>query len=176
MLASAYPRNKRPTVNKNAKIVSIAAMAVFVVIIVIFVGRDLLLRRQKCFDCDDGKRCAIDIRDFTTKYSAYSVELEASIADKAEISTKLNPVQLQQLSEATQNARDFRQYVVAGYNSCAVTKEQYSQYGARFQALDNLARAINGLAGKSSVSPDESARLATLIAEYRELAHKLATD
>jgi len=163
-------------VNKNVKVVSIAAIAALIVVIAIFVGRDLFLRRHNCFDCGDGQRCTIDTRDFTTKYFAYSVELEASFADKAKLSTKLNPVQLQQLSEAMQSARDFRQYVVAGYNSCAVNKAQYSQYGVRFQALDNLAREINELTGKSSLSQDEAARLATLITQYGDLAHKLGTD
>ena len=162
--------------NKNVKIVSIAVIVAIILVIAIFVGRDLFLRHQKCFDCGDGQRCSIDARDFTTKYSAYSLELEASVADKAKISTKLNPVQLQQLSEAMQSARDFRQYVVAGYNSCAITKAQYSQFGARFQALDNLAREINALAGRSSLSPDESAKLAALIGQYGDLAHKLGTD
>ncbi len=162
--------------NKNAKVVSIAAIAALILIVAIFVGRDLFLGRQKCFDCGDGQRCTIDARDFTTKYSAYSVELEASLADKAKISGKINPIQLRQLSEAMQNARDFRHYVIAGYNSCAVTKAQYGQYGARFQALDSLAREINGLTGKSSLSQDESARLATLIGQYGEVAHKLGTE
>ena len=162
--------------NKNAKVVSLAAIAAIILVIAILVGRDLLLRRQKCFDCGDGQRCSIDVRDFTTKYSAYSLELEASVADKAKISTKLNPVQLQQLSEAMQSARDFRHYVVAGYNSCAVSKAQYNQFGARFQALDNLAREINALAERSSLSADESAKLAALIGQYGDLAHKLGTD
>jgi hypothetical protein len=163
-------------VNRNAKIVSIAAIVAVILITTILVVRDMWLRHQKCFDCGDGQRCLIDVRDFTTKYSAYSLELEASVADKAKISTKLNPLQLQQLSEAMQSARDFRQYVVAGYNSCAVSKAQYNQFGARFQALDNLAREINALAGRSSLSPDESARLAALIGQYGDLAHKLGTD
>jgi hypothetical protein len=163
-------------VNRNAKIVSIVAIVAVILITTILVGRDLWLRHQKCFDCGDGQRCSIDARDFATRYSAYSLELEASVADKAKISTKLNPVQLQQLSEATQSARDFRQYVVAGYNSCAVSKAQYSQFGARFQALDNLAREINALAGRSSLSADESARLAALTGQYGDLAHKLGTD
>jgi hypothetical protein len=163
-------------VNKNAKAVSMAALVAVILIAIIFVSRDLWLRGQKSIDCGDGQRLSIDARDFTTKYSAYSLELEASVADKVKVSPKLNPVQLQQLSEAMQSARDFRQYVVAGYNSCAITKAQYSQFGARFQALDNLAREINDLAGRSSLSPDESARLAALIGQYGDLAHKLGTD
>jgi len=162
---------------KNAKLVSFAAIGALILIVIIFLGRDVFLRIfHPTFDCGDGPRRTIDIRDFTTQYSAYSVELEASVADKAKISTKLNPVQLQQLSEAMQNAREFRKYVVAGYNSCAVTKAQYIQYGARFQALDSLAREINELTGRPSLSQEEKAKLAGLISRYGELAGKRGTE
>src|ERR1019366_2599981 len=124
--------------NKNAKVVSIVAIVAVVVLVTTYFGYDLWRGRQRCFDCGDGQRCTIDMRQFATQYSAYSLELETSSKDKAKMSAKINPVQLQQLSEATQNAREFRQYVVAGFNSCAVTKIQYGQFGARFQSMDNL--------------------------------------
>jgi hypothetical protein len=127
-------------------------------------------------DCGDGPKHIIDIRDFTTQYSAYSLELEASIADKTKISTKLSPIELQQISDATQSVREFRKYVVAGYNSCALTKAQYGQYGARFQALDNLAREISDLTAKPSLPREETAKLARLISEYGELVAKLSTE
>jgi hypothetical protein len=154
----------------------LAVIAAVVVVVVFFIARDIFLGRHAPFDCGDGPRRTIDIRDFTTQYSAYSLELEASVADKARISTKVNPIQLQQLSEAIQNARDFRQYVVAGYNSCAVTKAQYAQYGARFQALDNLAREINQLTASPSSSQGEMAKLGALISQYGQLARKQGTQ
>jgi len=163
-------------VSRNAKWVVLAVIAAVVVVVVFFIARDIFLGRHAPFDCGDGPRRTIDIRDFTTQYSAYSLELEASVADKARISTKVNPIQLQQLSEAIQNARDFRQYVVAGYNSCAVTKAQYAQYGARFQALDNLAREINQLTASPSSSQGEMAKLGALISQYGQLARKQGTQ
>src|ERR1039458_9597919 len=96
---------------KNARVVSIAAFAVLIFVVLVLIGRDLLLRRRVNLDCGDGPRYTIDIRDFATQYSAYSVELEASIADKGKISTKLSPTQLDQISEAVQSAREFRKYV-----------------------------------------------------------------
>ncbi len=161
---------------RNAKVVWLAAIGALILVVITVIVRDVLLRRHGTFDCGDGPRRTIDIRDFATQYSAYSVELEASVAETAKISTKLNPVQLQQLSEAMQNAREFRQYVVAGYNSCAVTKVQYGRYGARFQALDNLAREINELTGKPSLSQEETAKVAPLISQYGELARKLGKE
>jgi hypothetical protein len=161
---------------KNARAVSLVAIGAVILFVLILIGRDALLRRQATLDCGDGPRRTIDIRDFTTHYSAYSIELEATIGEKGKLSTKVNPVQLQQLSEATQNARDFRKYVVAGYNSCAITKTQYAQYGARFQALDNLAREINELISKPSLPQEETTRLAGLINQYGELVRKLGAE
>jgi hypothetical protein len=166
----------RGFVTRNTKAVWLTGAGVLVLVVSIVVGRDLFLRRQKTFDCGDGQRRSIDIRDFTTQYSAYSWELEASFKDTAKISAKINPVQLQQLSESVQNARDFRQYVVAGYNSCALTKAQYGQYGAKFQALDNLAREINELLAQPSPSTDAKTKLGSLITEYGVLSRKLATE
>lgn len=143
---------------------------------ILLLGRDMFLRRHSSFDCDDGARRTIDIRDFTTQYSAYSLELEASVQDKIKISTKLTPVQQQQLSEALQSANEFRKFVVAGYNSCAVTKAQYSQYGARFQTLDNLGREINQLTAKPSLSEEETKNMASLVSQYAELARKLGSQ
>jgi len=163
-------------VTKNAKAISLAAIAAALVIVVIVISRDVILRRPKEFQCGDGPRRTIDIRDFTTKYSGYSVELEANVQDKAKVSTKVAPVQLQQLTEALQNAQEFRKFVVAGYNSCGITKTQYSEYGARFQALDALAREINQLTGSPSLSAEQSKNLATLIAQFAELAQKAGTE
>lgn len=161
--------------NKNARIVSVIAILAVIVIVCIYFGTDLLKGRRRCFDCGDGQRCTIDMRQFATQYSAYSVALEASVNDKAKVSAKIDPAQFQKLSEATQSAREFRQYVVAGFNSCAITKTQYGQFGARFQAMDNLAREINELTAKPSLSEDEHARLADLIDQYRDLAGKLGS-
>jgi len=158
---------------KNARTVSLAAITAVVLVVLVVIGRDALLGRHPVLDCGDGPRHAIDIRDFTTQYSAYSVELEASIGDKGKVSTKLNPVQLQQVSEAAQNAREFRKYVVAGYNSCGITKAQYGQYGTRFQALDNLAREINELVSKTSLPQEETKKLADLIKQYGDLVRSL---
>jgi hypothetical protein len=160
----------------NTKKVSYFVIVSGVVVLISLICRDVWLRRSETLNCDDGVRHKIDVRDFSTQYSAYSVELEASIADKASISTKLNPVQLQQISEAMQNALEFRKYVVAGFNSCAITKTQYAQLGARFQGLDNLAREINEITQHPTLSAAEETRLTALTLQYGQLARKLGSD
>jgi hypothetical protein len=161
---------------KSAKTIWLFAIAAGVILVLVFVGRDIISGRSKVIACGDGSRRTIDIRDFTTKYSGYSVELEASIADKVKVSTKVNPTQLQQLSESLQSANEFRRYVVAGFNSCAITKVQYAQYGARFQVLDNLAHEVNQLVGNSSLSQQQATALSGLISKYGELAGRLGAE
>jgi hypothetical protein len=150
-----------------------AGIAAAVLIILALLFRDLWLN-PKTITCSDGPRRTIDTRDFNTKYWAYSVQFEASVGDKAKFSGKLDPKELQQLSEAMQSANEFRKYVVHGYNACAVTGAKYDQYGARFQSLDSLSREIDTLATKASLSHEEQSQITDLTKQYLEIARKLA--
>jgi hypothetical protein len=162
-------------VTKNSKTVAIVAIAAVVVLGFGLVARDLFLGHQKTVSCPDGPHPTIDIRDFTTQYWAYSAKLEASVADKTKVSAELDPRVLAQISDALQAAREFRKYLVAGYNSCAITPAQYAQFGTRFNALDELAREINTLISNPSLSQDEKGKLAGLISQYGDLVRQLGS-
>jgi hypothetical protein len=162
-------------VTKSSKTVAIVAIGASVLVIGVLVVSDLLLRRPPVVYCPDGSHPAIDLRDFTTRYWTYSVKLEASVADRAKVSTELDPQTLEQVSEALQGTREFRKYVVAGYNSCAITQAQYGQFETRFHALDALAREINTLLSKPDLTQEESTQLAGLIRQYGELAKQFGT-
>lgn len=155
---------------KNQKIAAVAAVVIVIVITVLWMGRDIILRSQGEITCDDGRRRVIDIRDFTMSYWAYSVEFEASIKDQAKLSGKLEPKQLQQLSEAVQQANEVRKFVVAGYNACAVSKAQYLQYGAKFGVLDALSRQIDSLVKQPTMTDTDRTRLNDLARRYIELS------
>lgn len=159
--------------DKNTKTVWLAGMALVVVLAAGYWFWDRSYGGGS-LDCGDGPRQTIDMRNFETKYWAYSLELEASVADKAKVSTKFTPQQLQQISEASQNAADFRKYVVAGYNGCAITKEQYQHWEPQFQTIDRLAKEINQLAAAPSLTDDQKVQLAKLISEYGDLVGRLA--
>ena len=163
---------------RNARIVVITATAIAAVLLVvaIFVHRDLSLRRGEVVPCPDGSHSTIDMREFSTRYWAYSAKLEASISDKAKISTEIDPKVLSNISESLQEANEFRKYVVAGYNSCAITQAQYAQFGARFHALDGLAQEINASLAKTDLSHSEQARLADLVQQYVNLAKQLGSQ
>ena len=155
---------------KNSKTVLIVVIAAVVLVIGIFVIRDVILRRPSIVHCPDGSHPSIDLRDFTTRQWTYSLKLEASVADKAKVSTQLDPKVLAHVSEALQEAKDLRQFIVAGYNSCAITQKEYGQIETRFHAMDGLARQMDTLLSKPSLSKDESRRLEGLVDQYSELA------
>ena len=159
--------------SRNSKTIWLVSIVAVVLLAILFIGRDLFLSRSGDIDCDDGRRKTIDIRDFITQYSAYSVELEAAVSEK-KLSAKLNPVQLQQLSESLQHANEFRKFLVAGYNACAVSKKQYSEYGATFQAMDSFSRQINTISAKPVLNEQESAELGSLVKQYVNLSEQLA--
>ena len=136
----------------NTRIISLTVVGAIVLLAVVWVGRDLFLAKSRDIDCDDGRRKTIDLRDFVTQYSGYSIEFETALGDKAKFASKLNPVQLQQLSESLQHANEFRKFLVAGYNSCAVSTQQYTQFGASYEPntldrteLRNLVKQYVGL-------------------------------
>jgi hypothetical protein len=118
--------------------VSVVAILAVVIIVTIYLGYDLWNGHQRFLDRGDGQGSTIDVRQFATQYSTYSLELEATLGDKAKVWARINPVQLQQLSEALQTTRELRKYVVSGLNSCAIAKDQYGQIGKKFQALDTV--------------------------------------
>jgi len=160
---------------KNDRIFGIVAILTLAVVVlgVIYVANDWHKSKTQCFDCGDGQRCTIDTRQFATKYSTYSLELEANIKDVNKISAKIDPVQLQTLTEAMQSGDEFRKYLVHGFNSCAITKEQYAQMGGTYQAMDGIAREISQQINKADLSQSERKNLAQLIVRYGELSRNL---
>ena len=77
---------------------------------------------------------------------------------------------MQQVSEALQTANEFRKWLVAGYNSCAITSAQFAEFGVKFQRMDQLSRQIETLSQKSHLDPAETKTLASLVEEYRTTA------
>jgi hypothetical protein len=162
--------------NKNSKTVTLTAIAAVLALVIAYFVWDSRLRWGTVHCPDGSSHPKIDIRDFTTQYWAYSAKLEVSVGDKAKMSTQLDPKTLDQASQALQSTREFRKYVVAGYNSCAITPARYESLGARFQALDNLAQQIDSLISRQSLSPDEKLRIANLIKQYGDLARQLGAE
>jgi hypothetical protein len=153
----------------NKKIATIAAVVVAIVVVTLWMGRDIYLKNQGEITCDDGLRRIIDIREFTTTYWAYSGVVEVTLKDQSKVSGKIDPKQLQQLSEALQQANEFRKFIVHGYNACAISKVQYLQYGAKFSALDAVSRQIDSLVKQPTMTDVDRVRLNDLVRRYTEL-------
>jgi hypothetical protein len=167
-------KEKEGFMDTNTRTIILVMLGIVLLAVIGFFGRDFFFSRPEQIDCGDGTRQRIDLRDFTTQYSAYSAEFEVSIAEKGKLSSKLEPKQLRTISDASQQANEFRKYVVAGFNGCAITKRQYGEFGSRFQQLDSLARQINSLAAIPNQSDGDKAQLGKLVDEYVALSQQLA--
>ncbi len=157
--------------NNNIKTMALVLVGAALMAILAFYFKDNL---AAAVQCGDGMRNPVNIDNFTTKYWANSAEFEASIAEKGKLSEKLNPTQLKAVTDALQQANKFRKVVVAGSNSCAITKLQYAKFGSRFQQLDNLSRQINSLAAVPNPTDSDKAGLTQLIDEYVAFSQQLA--
>jgi len=96
------------------------------------------------------------------------------IKEQAFLSAKIEPKQLTQLSEAFRDSQEFRKVLIAAYNSCILSKEQWSQQVRQFQQIDNLAREIQYLLSASPLTSEQNTKLATLINEYQRANRNLA--
>ena len=160
---------------KSARTVWLTAIPIGAALIalLVWVGSDLFQKRGQTVSCADGQHGRIDLRDFVQRYSEWSVTFEAEAQGKGKISTKLEPKQAQQLSEAVQQAGEFRKFVVAGFNACAITSVQYARFGGLFQDLDSLERQIGQLTAKAATSPEESSQIQKLVSEVIDVSKNL---
>jgi hypothetical protein len=160
------------------KTVGLASLALILVLAGMWFLRDRHLTDGPPSPCGDaeGPRPKIDFRQFETDYTGYSISLEGEITGKGKLSGKIEPSALQKLSESLESGQEFRKALVAGYNSCAVTRSAYQAAVLRFQSLDGIARRIDTLAGKPSLSPQEESTLATLVDEYSSIAQHLGEN
>jgi tetratricopeptide (TPR) repeat protein len=77
--------------------------------------------------CPDGEHYLIDIKEISIKYEG--TKLQAALSGLASIGGRLTvePKTLQTAVAATQHWNEFLKGLVAGYNSCAITKKQYQE-------------------------------------------------
>ena len=159
--------------NNNARIVLFVVVGIAVLSLSWMVW-DRSYSNGHPFPCDGKERRAIDMRTFETQYSAYSLALEAQLSVDKKVSIMLEPKQRMDITEALQQANEYRKFIVAGFNACAVTAEQYSKMETHFHLLDNIARQINIMLTKPKLTADESTNLTGLIKDYSAIATTLS--
>lgn len=158
---------------KTQKQLFVLGFVTLAVCVVGYLAWDSSQRNGSTRMCQDGPHGKIDLRDFSTRYSQWSFTFEAEIQSRGKIAAGLNEKQIQQLSEAILQANQFRQYVVAGFNACAITSIQFAQYGAALQAIDSMERQIHQLVIQASRNEKDSSQLDKLILEVVAASEKL---
>jgi hypothetical protein len=162
----------RKNKSKQAWLLAAVGVALTIALLLFLRDRHLTDSTVNCGD-PEGARPRIDLRQFETNYSSYSVSLEAEVVGKGTLRTKVEPTLLQKLTESIQTGQEFRKALVAGYDACAVTKMSYQSAILRYQTLDGLARQIQSLGSKSNLSASERNSLSTLINEYIRISQNL---
>ncbi|HMH14758.1 MAG TPA: tetratricopeptide repeat protein [Edaphobacter sp.] len=84
-------------------------------------------RGEDSIMCGDGKHIKIDVAQFSNKYKGSSFVVTLGALNAMSGSLKVEPIQLQQASELVQLWDEFVKSLAIGYNSCAISKEQYAE-------------------------------------------------
>ena len=81
---------------------------------------------QRHIPCPDGDHVEIDIKQIAIKYDAS--EFASTLSSLSILSSRLEvvPHKLQEASVATQQWNEFVKGLAVGYNSCAITRQQYA--------------------------------------------------
>jgi len=81
---------------------------------------------QKKISCPDGDHFEIDLKQISIQYDASSFAGTLSSLSVLGSHFEVTPKQLQEAAAATQEWNEFLKGLVAGYNVCAVTRQQYA--------------------------------------------------
>jgi tetratricopeptide (TPR) repeat protein len=81
---------------------------------------------QKEISCPDGKHLEIDVNQISIKYDASSFAGTLSSLSVLGARLQISPHQLQEAAVATQQWDEFLKGLAVGYNTCAVTRQQYA--------------------------------------------------
>ena len=123
---------------------------------------------QKTVHCPDGDHTQIDVRQIAIQYDASS--FAGTLSSLSVLSNRLEvvPKQLQEATSATQQWNEFVKGLASGYNSCAVTRQQYDDGLNRI--YPRLKEDATGLDAVRKLIADgqraDAKRLETLLASY----------
>jgi tetratricopeptide (TPR) repeat protein len=79
----------------------------------------------KAVQCPDGNHFLIDVKEITIRYQA--TRIETTLNGLAVLRVAINPKTLQQAAIGTQKMNEVLKAMVVGYNSCAITRQQYNE-------------------------------------------------
>ena len=79
----------------------------------------------KAVQCPDGDHFLIDVKEIAIRYQATGIE--TTLNGLAVLRVAVNPKTLQQVAIGTQKMSEVLKAMVVGYNSCAMTRQQYNE-------------------------------------------------
>jgi tetratricopeptide (TPR) repeat protein len=85
------------------------------------------LSAEELFKCEDGPRYKIDVNQLKMKYSGKKFEMDLAFLSKFKVAIGIEDKSLQKASESTQQWEQFLIGLATMYNSCAITKKQFSE-------------------------------------------------
>ncbi len=108
------------------------------------------LAAQKRIACPDGEHIEINVREISIRYDASS--FSGTLGSLSALSGRMEvaPKRLQEATSATQQWDELLKGLAAGYNSCAVTRQQYAEGVTRIyprlkedgDGLDEIRKAL----------------------------------
>ena len=81
---------------------------------------------QKRVSCPDGDHPEIDVKQIAIQYSGTGFTATLESLSRLGAQVQLSANQLQEAADATQQWNQFIEGLVVGYNSCAITRQQYA--------------------------------------------------
>src|ERR1700691_4529842 len=86
-----------------------------------------LAAAQKKGSCPDGEHLEIDVKQISIQYDASSFAGTLSSLSVLGAHLEVAPKRLQEAAVATQQWDEFLKGLAAGYNSCAISRQQYAE-------------------------------------------------
>ncbi len=133
---------------------------------VVYLGLDYWKGRPRTIHCEDGDRQTVDFRDLQMKYSGNKISLEVEVMNRLKLRPEIDSKVLQRAYESTQNWDQFLKGLVAGYNSCAISKADYAKILQRYQAVEAISKNLSQLLQKSPLTQQDGEMAKRLIEQY----------
>jgi hypothetical protein len=137
-----------------------------VILAVFYLSIDYWKHRPRMIKCDGGEREAIDYREIQIKYSSNRISLGVEVMDKLKLTPEIDPEMLQTALESTQNWDQFLKGLISGYNSCAISKNDYGLILQRYKKIEDITRSLTQLLHKSPLSDQDAETAKKLIEQY----------
>jgi len=152
-------------------VVSIALLTI------IYFSIDFWKNRPRIIHCDDGVRQTIDYKDLQINYSGDKILLEIEAVDKFKLRPEIYSRLLQRTYESSQNWDQFLKAMVVRYNSCAISKADYTAILQKYKLMEEISKNLSQLILKSpSWTVGDGRAAIRLMYQYVTIGQELFTQ